>query len=169
MKASPNCAAVVKHFESCVLKAYPDPKTGGALWTVGWGATGIGIGPGTVWTQTEADARLAHDIEACEIDANHAIRIQVTQGLFDAFVSILFNVGHGSPMKDGIVRLRTGYPSTLLGKINAGDFTAARAQFAKWISPGSNVEHGLRRRRAAEQALCDGKTGAQAIAIGDAQ
>jgi GH24 family phage-related lysozyme (muramidase) len=31
--------------------AYPDPATGGAPWTIGWGSTGPDITKGTVWTK----------------------------------------------------------------------------------------------------------------------
>ena len=166
MKVSANCLQVVEYFETCKLKAYPDPKTGDSPWTCGWGATGAGIGPGTCWTQSEADTRLARDLVSREDDATNAIKVPVTQGQFDAFVSILFNVGHGSPVKDGIIRLCNAYPSTLLRKLNAGDYAGAREQFERWISPGTSVSHGLRRRRAAEQALFDGKSGSDAIKIG---
>ena len=56
--------ALVKRFEGCARRrsdgqyeAYPNPGTGGAPWTIGWGATGPGIGPGTVWAQAQCDAR----------------------------------------------------------------------------------------------------------------
>lgn len=167
MKAGTNCFDVIKHFEGCRLTSYPDPKTGGKPFTIGYGATGAEIGPGVTWTQTRADLRLSGDVSLCEADANNCITVAVTQGQFDGFVSILFNVGHGSPVRDGIVRLASGYPSTLLSKLNAGDFAGAGDQFARWVSPGSAVEHGLRKRRAAERALFDGATGAQAISIGE--
>lgn len=58
--------ALIKRFEGCArrcrdgkFQAYPDPGTGGAPWTIGWGATGPGIASGTVWSQAECDARLA--------------------------------------------------------------------------------------------------------------
>ena len=168
MKASLNCFAVIKHFESCELKAYPDPKTGGAPWTCGWGATGPAIGPDAIWTQEQADKRLAWDVALRESDANNAITVPIEQGQFDAFVSILFNVGHGSPARDGIIRLKSAYPSTLLRLLNARDYDGARMQFGRWISPGSNVERGLRRRRVAEQALWRGLDAAEAIALGEA-
>jgi lysozyme len=167
-RVSPNGIAVIEYFEHCALKAYPDPKTGGAPWTCGVGATGPGIGPGTVWTQAQANARLVQDLLERESAARSAIRVETTPGQFDAFISILFNVGAGSRAKDGIVRLRNASPSTLLRKLNAGDYAGAREQFARWISPGTRVELGLRRRRRAEQALWDGLTGAQAIALGAA-
>lgn len=168
MNSSANCRAVVQHFEQCRLKAYPDPKTGGAPWTCGWGTTGTDIGPNTVWTQAYADQRFDDGLKGFEEDATQAIRVPVSQGQFDAFVSILQNVGHGSPIRDGIIRLRNDYPSTLLRKLNAGDYDGCRAQFALWVSPGSSVERGLRIRRAAEQALWDGMGAASAILAGEA-
>jgi lysozyme len=143
---------LIKHFESCKLAAYPDPKTGGAPWTVGWGATGSGIGPGTVWTQEQADARLLEDVGQRETMVNNAVTVPLTQGQFDAVVSIVFNVGAGSKYKDGIIRLKSGQPSTLLRMLNARDYDGCAEQFMRWVSPGSNVENGLRRRRTAERA-----------------
>jgi lysozyme len=153
MKTSPAGIALIKAFESCKLKAYPDPKTGGAPWTCGWGATGADIGPDTVWTQAQADARLAADIAEREAMVLAAVTHPMTQGEFDAFVSIVFNVGKGSATKDGILRLKSGNPSTLLRKFNAGDIGGAETQWLLWVSPGSSVEHGLFRRRQAELAL----------------
>lgn len=168
MKVSPNCYAVIKHFETCRLKAYPDPKTGGDPWTVGWGATGPDIDRSTTWTQLQADNRLVWDVGLREADANNAIVVPVTQGVFDGFVSALFNIGHGSPLKDGLIRLRSGYPSTCLRLLNGGQVDLAREALGKWVSPGTNVEHGLHRRRVAEQALWNGMSAAVAIALGDA-
>ena len=165
MIAGPNCYALIRHFESCVLRSYLDPKTGGAPFTIGYGATGPEIGPGVTWTQDRADARLESDVAQREADANNAIHVVVTQGQFDAFVSLLFNVGHGSPIKDGIIRLASGYPSTLLSKLNAGDYEGAGDQFLRWISPGSSVERGLLRRRTAEQGVWKGLSAADALAI----
>ena len=168
MKASPNCIAVIKHFERCRLTAYPDPKTGGAPWTAMWGATGAGIGPGSVFTQAQADARLLADVALHETDADRAILVRVTQGQFDAFVDALYNIGHGSAQRDGLIVLKSGKPSTFLRLINQGGFDGAREALGKWISPGTNVEHGLHRRRVADQALWDGDSAAAAIAKGDA-
>jgi len=165
MIAGPNCFDLIRHFEWCVLRSYPDPKTGGAPYTIGWGATGAEIGPGITWTQDRADARLEGDVAQREADANNSIRVVVTQGQFDAFVSILFNVGAGSPTRDGIVRLKSGAPSTLLACLNAGDYEGAGDQFLRWISPGSDVERGLLKRRTAEQAVFNGLSAADAIAI----
>lgn len=182
MKTSPAGIALVKQYEMCVLRAYPDPASplgvalqarglwqrvlhglasipqslaqlSGAPWTCGWGATGDGIGPGTVWTQQQADTRLAVDVALREAIVSKAVTVPLTQGQFDAMVSIVFNVGHGSSEKDGIIVLKNGKPSTLLRKLNAGDYDGCADQFLLWISPGSNVEDGLKRRRTQERML----------------
>lgn len=57
--------ALIKRFEGCarrrpdgLYQAYPDPGTGGDPWTIGWGATGNDVRPGTVWTRQQCDQRL---------------------------------------------------------------------------------------------------------------
>jgi lysozyme len=153
MKTSPEGIALIKQFESCKLVAYPDPKTNGPPWTVGWGATGPGITSGTVWTQAQADDRLARDIAERELTVERYVKHDMTQGQFDAFVSIFFNVGEGSQYRDGIGRLKNGNPSTLLRKFNQGDVGGCETEWMKWVSPGSSVEHGLFNRRRAELEL----------------
>lgn len=153
MKTSTAGKDLIKQFEGCSLKAYPDPKTGGAPWTCGWGSTSPSIGPDTVWTQAQADARFDEHLPEFEGYVNQYVTVPLTQGQFDALVSIVYNVGPGSKSKDGIIRLKSGQPSTLLRLLNAGDYEAAGNQFLRWVSPGSNVENGLRRRRTAELKL----------------
>lgn len=158
MRTSPRGKALVQSFEDCILRAYPDPKTGGAPWTCGWGSTGTDIGPDTEWTQEYADLRFERDIETSEVLVRQYVKHEMTQGQFDAFVSIFQNVGPGSPHKDGIGRLKDGRPSTLLRRFNDGDIGGTETEWLKWISPGSKVENGLRRRRAAELRLFRGET-----------
>lgn len=147
--------ALVKPFESLVLKAYPDPKTGGAPWTCGWGCTGADIGPGTVWTEQYAQQRFDQEAERFGAMVDSVVMVPITPWQKAALASILYNVGPGSPLRDGIVRLKSGVPSTLLRLLNAGDYAGCSAQFLAWISPGSNVEKGLRRRRGIEKACFD--------------
>ena len=153
MRASQNCIALIDEFEGNRLRAYPDPKTGGAPWSIGRGHTGPEVVPGLIITPTQSDAYLADDLAAREAMVVNAVKVPLTQGQFDALVSIVYNVGAGSATRDGIIRLKSGQPSTLLRKLNAGDYQGAADAFLSWISPGSNVEAGLRRRRAAERAL----------------
>lgn len=161
LTTSPAGYGLIKRKETLRLVAYADPQTGAEPWTVGWGATGPGIGPGTVWTRSQSDQRLVADVCHREDILRQAVTVPLTQGQFDALVSILYNVGAGRANvpgkrgRDGIITLRNGNPSTLLRKLNAGDYDGARAQFLLWVSPGSNVEHGLTIRREEELALWD--------------
>ena len=108
MKASANMHGVAKHTESCKLRAYPDPKTGGKPWTWGWGSTGPDIGPDKVGTQAEADARFIDDVVKREAVANNAITVPVTQGQFDAIVDMVFNVGTLVAFVSSIMTLEPG-------------------------------------------------------------
>jgi lysozyme len=153
MKVSQAGIDLIKEFEGCHLDAYPDPKTGGDPFTIGWGATGPDVYEGLTWTQEQADERLARDVEAREAIVNEAVTVDLTQGQFDAMVSIVFNVGYGSKRRNGIIKLRSGEPSTLLQKLNDGDYAGAAKEFERWVSPGSPVERGLKRRRDAEVDL----------------
>lgn len=147
-RVSPEGVALIKRFEGCarlrpdgLVEAYPDPGTGGAPWTIGWGATGPGIGPGTLWTQAQCDARLEEDLARHAAEVARAIGDAPTsQAQFDALVSFHYNTG-------AIGR------ATLTRRHVAGDHAGAAAEFARWKHAGGRVMRGLVRRRAAEAAL----------------
>jgi lysozyme len=140
--------ALIKRFEGCarripggLVEAYPDPGTGGEPWTIGWGATGPDIGPGTVWTQAQCDARLASDLVAYSGEVSQAVgESRTSQAQLDALISFHYNTG-------AIAR------ATLTRKHIAGDYAGAAAEFARWKHAGGRVMAGLVRRRAAEAAL----------------
>jgi lysozyme len=157
MNTSARGKKFVQSFETCRLRAYPDPKSGGAPWTCGWGST-IGVTQDTVWTQEEADRHFEYDIACAEALVRHYVTHEMTQCQFDAFVSIFQNVGPGKKgEKSGIAVLREGGPSTLLRKFNDGDIGGCETEWTKWVSPGTAVEHGLMRRRQAELAMFRGE------------
>lgn len=139
---------LIQRFEGCarlrsdgMVEAYPDPGTGGEPWTIGWGATGSDVGPGTVWTQQQCDRRLEADIARHAEDVRQAIgNAPTSQGQFDALVSFHYNTG-------AIQR------ATLTRKHRAGDFQGAAAEFARWNRAGGKVLKGLVRRRRAEVNL----------------
>lgn len=146
-KTSPKGIALIHSFESCKLKAYPDPGTGGKPFTIGWGSTtdeqGNPIAPGTVWTQERADSRFALDLAKFEQGVSDLIgSAATTQGQFDAMVSIAYNIG-----------LKNFQTSTLLKMHKAGNFGGAFGQFARWNKAADKVMNGLVRRRAAEAEL----------------
>lgn len=142
-------AALIKRWESCgrlradgLFAAYPDPGSANGLpWTIGWGSTGGDIGPGTVWTQDQCDARFDLDTARYAAEVAAVIRgAPTTQRQFDALVSFHYNTGR-------IAR------ATLTRKHCAGDFVGAEAEFGKWIHNDGKVLRGLVRRRAEEARL----------------
>lgn len=155
MNTSKNGIQVMHFFESCRLTAYPDPATGGAPWTIGWGDTGPSVVPGLKITQAEADARFANRLTAeFEPGVLSKITRAATQGQFDALVCLAYNIG-----------LRNLGSSTLLRKFNEGDVAGAADQFSVWNKAAGKVMLGLSRRRSAERALFKGLSGSQAISI----
>ena len=140
--------ALIQRFEGCarlrpdgLVEAYPDPASGRAPWTIGWGATGPGISRGTVWTRAECDARLARDLARFSAEVARALgAAPTTQHQFDALVSFHYNTG-------AIAR------ATLTRLHCSGDFIGAAAEFGKWVHAAGKRLNGLVRRRAAEAAL----------------
>lgn len=148
MKTGVKGRALIESFESCQLKAYPDPKTGGSPWTIGWGHTGPEVVPGLVWTQTQADEALFFDLAGFERDVISLVTVPLTQNQFDALVSFAYNVGSDIDADDIAEGLGD---STLLKKLNTGDYLGAADEFLKWRKP-LNLP-GILRRRKAERAL----------------
>ncbi|KLI65099.1 lysozyme [Aurantiacibacter marinus] len=144
----PDGIALIKRFEGCARRrsdgqfaAYPDPGTGADPWTIGWGATGKGIGPGTVWSQEQCDARLEADLVRYANDVDRALGDAPTsQSQFDAMVSFHYNTGAISK-------------ATLTRKHKAGDIAGAAREFDRWCYAGGRVMKGLVRRRCAESTL----------------
>ncbi len=147
---SPAGRKLIQQFESCAklrgdgrYQAYPDPRTGGAPWTIGWGSTGADIGPATIWSKAQCDARFEADLEVFAKQVRILIGSAPTsQGQFDALVSLAYNVGTDSVAGSGLLR-----------KHRAGAFAGARAEFGKWVYADHKRLGGLVRRRAAEAAL----------------
>lgn len=184
MRTSSDGTAVMHYFETCKLRAYPDPGSplfaalvnagiypygltavptdlahlSGKPWTIGWGDTGPDVVPGFAITQDEADERFARRLSReFEPGVLDSVQQEMTQRQFDALVCLAYNIG-----------LPNFRSSTLLRRFNLGDTAAASAQFLVWNKSKSKVMLGLKRRRAAERALFDGKSGSEAIAIGAA-
>lgn len=133
--------ALIKEFEGTRLKAYPDPGTGGAPWTIGTGHTGPDVHPGLVITQAQSDALLRNDLVTAEMFVDH-VAPGCTDNQFAALVSFAFNCG----------RKNLG-ASTLLKRHNQRDYAAAKLEFGKWTHAAGRVLPGLVRRRKAEADL----------------
>lgn len=128
--------------EGCILHAYPDPGTGGAPWTIGYGHTGAEVHAGLVWTHEQAEQALRADIHNAELEVKAFVKVKLTQGQYDALVDFDFNKG-GKNLRN----------STLLKLVNEGEFKAADNEFQKWVMGGGHVLPGLVKRAHAEAQI----------------
>jgi lysozyme len=95
-----------------------------------------------------AEALLAADVSRAEQAVTRLVRVVLAQGQFDALVDFTFNLG--------AERLRT---STLLTRVNAGDYDAAAEELLRWDHSGLKEVAGLKLRREAEYRLWKGDGG----------
>ena len=131
--------ALTKSFEGLRLTAYQDVA---GIWTIGYGHVGPAILAGMTISEADAEALLRADLADAVACVNRAVRVTITQNQFDAMVDFCFNAGRGNFSQ-----------STLLRKVNLGDFAGAAMQFGLWVHAGGVVVPGLVRRRKAEAAL----------------
>jgi len=138
---------LIKHFEGCELEAY---KCAAGVWTIGYGHT-KDIQEGDKWSQDKADFMLWRELEEeYEQYVHDYVHVPLNQSQFDALVSWTYNLGPAN--------LKA---STMLKKLNNGEYEEVPAQMARWnkatVNGKRTVLEGLTRRRKAEGQLFEGK------------
>ena len=170
MKTSALGQQFIKSFEQLVLTAYPDPASplgqacvgmrlkltdyhrvlnwgalSGRPWTIGYGHT-KNVNHGMACDEAQADAWFAEELHQFERDVERLVKKPLTQQQFDALISFVYNLGSGNLSV-----------SSLLRKLNAGDYAGARDQFAVWNKAMVNgvlkPMAGLTSRREAEAKI----------------
>jgi len=141
MRTSENGLALIRQFEGLRLRAYKDAI---GKPTIGWGTT-RGVKMGQEISKERAEELLREDVARFEEYVERMVTVPLTQGQWDALVSWVYNLG---PTNLG--------SSTMLRRLNAGDYASAAAELERWTRAGGQVLAGLVRRRAAERALFDG-------------
>ena len=143
MQISNNGINLIKQFEGCKLTAYQDSV---GVWTIGYGWTqpveGKPVAKGMTITQQKANDLLTDGVAQYEKGVTNLVTVPVNQNQFDALVDFAYNLG---------VNALKG--STLLKKLNAGDYAGAANEFPKWNKAGGKELAGLTRRREAERSL----------------
>ena len=129
---------IVKFYEGCGLEAYLCPA---GIPTIGYGRT-KNVKLGDRCTQQQAEVWLEDDFFKAKTEVQAVVKVPLTQNQLDALASFVFNLG---------VRKLT--QSTLLKKLNAGDYKDAAAEFDKWVYANGKKLNGLIKRRAAERKL----------------
>ena len=129
---------LIKEFEGLRLEAYRDSV---GVWTIGYGHTSTAE-EGMKITPRGAEELLRQDLRWVEEAIKKNVRVPLTQNQYDALASWVYNLGE--------TNLRR---STLLDKLNAGDYSGAGQEMLRWNKAGGKVLKGLTRRREAEVAL----------------
>ena len=146
MQTSDRGLALIKAYEGLRLEAYPDAGYGWDRATIGYGHTAQAGPPGVVRgmkiTASDAEQILRNDLRKFEGYVTSAVHVPLTQAQFDALVSWTFNLGPGN--------LKS---STMLRKLNAGDYQGAADEMLRWNKSNGKALAGLTKRREAERAL----------------
>ena len=138
MKPSSHAEALIQKFEGFCGKAYKCPA---GIWTYGYGHT-RGVKQGDIIPKARALEILRQDLQEAGETVNRLVTVPLTQGQYDALCSFIFNLG-----------ARNFRNSTLLRKLNDGDYKGAANEFLRWTKAGGRELPGLVKRRKAERQL----------------
>ena len=143
-----NLINLIKHFEGFKPKAY---VCEGGKWTIGYGTTiymtGKAVKEGETITHEQAVIEMNHEIEEKAAGIMKYVKVNLNVNQIDTLVSFAYNCG--------VTAFKN---STLLKKLNAGDYAAVPNELMKWINASGMPQPGLWRRRLAEALLWQGIT-----------
>jgi lysozyme len=113
---------------------------------VGYGTTSatglIDINPDTTITKAQAEKLLLKSLKVYEDCINECVKVDLKQSQYDCLICFCYNIGCGAFKK-----------STLLKKLNKGDYSAVPSEIMKWTKAGGKTVTGLVNRRTKEAAL----------------
>jgi len=151
MRTSSLGIALIKKFEGKFLTAYHGVADRPGLLTIGYGHTDAAGPPkvkaGMVLTEQQAEDILRSDLRSVELAVERLVKVPLKQNELDALVSFTYNVGEGALGR-----------STLLRRLNSGDYDVAN-EFMKYTKAnGVPRVQGLVNRRKAEADLWNRKS-----------
>lgn len=139
--------SLIKQWEGLKTTAYKDVA---GIWTIGYGHTSVAgspsVTPDMTISKEEAARILLKDIAKFEARVERLVKVPLTDNQFAVLSSFDFNTGEL-------------HSSTLLKKLNKGDYGAVPGELARWVKAtdpktGKKVTvQGLVNRRAAEAGL----------------
>lgn len=142
MKISDEGLTLIKINEGLRLRAYQDSK---GIWTIGFGTikmNGVPVKEGDVITESIAYDLMRYDIKWVEDCINQEVAVPLSQPMFDALCSFVYNIGCSQFAS-----------STLLRLLNLAQYKEAAGQFERWKYAGSKQEIGLIKRREREREM----------------
>jgi lysozyme len=113
--------------------------------TIGFGTT-AGVQMGDRIEPVQALVRKLADVQQFEGALKRCVRVPLHQHEYDAFLSLAYNIGSGAFCS-----------STLVRKLNAGDYAGACYGILAWDKQKGVVLKGLTNRRREEYEICVGK------------
>ncbi|TBM10133.1 lysozyme [Hafnia alvei] len=111
--------------------------------TVCDGHTGNDIIINKRYSDAECDALTKDDLERIAKQVNPSIKVKTTEMQLAAIYSFSYNVGANAFIK-----------STMLKKLNAGDYAGACDELKRWVYAGGKKWKGLMNRRDVEYEVC---------------
>ena len=138
MKTSEVGVELIKEFEGCKQVAYQDSV---GVWTIGYGHT-KDVYEGQLAIKKTIERWLQEDLEEFESYVSKLVKVELNQNQFDALVAWTYNLGPTN-LKE----------STMLRKLNYGDYASVPDEMRRWNKAGGEVLNGLVRRRDAEANL----------------
>ncbi len=143
MRDVPSAAlGLLRQFEGLRLRAYRCPA---GRWTIGYGHTEHARG-GQALTKSEAETLLLSDATETLLFIEKVVRVPLNDNQMAALICFVFNIGIGAFSS-----------STLLKKLNDGDYLSVPEELMRWVKVGEVTLPGLVKRRAAEVALWRGE------------
>ncbi len=142
MKPSNKLIDIIKECEGYRGDAYQDVV---GVCTIGYGTTRINgekVTLGMTCTKEEAEQYIFDEVDPMAERVTAMVKVEINQNQFDALCDFCYNLGTGSLAG-----------STLLKKLNAGDYEGAANEFGKWNKAGGKELAGLTKRRALERDL----------------
>ena len=107
------------------------------------GHTGNDIIINKRYSDAECDALTKADLERIAKQVNPSIKVKTTEMQLAAIYSFSYNVGANAFIK-----------STMLKKLNAGDYAGACDELKRWVYAGGKKWKGLMNRRDVEYEIC---------------
>ena len=130
---------LIADYEGCRLQPY---KCSAGVWTDGIGNT-RGVMPGKTITERQAAGNFITNVLRVEAALARCVAVSMPQQVYDALVSLAFNVGTGNACG-----------STMVALLKQGRWREACGQLPRWVYVKGVFNQGLDNRRQREMAWC---------------
>ncbi|WP_312081542.1 lysozyme [Pantoea septica] len=130
---------LIADYEGCRLQPY---QCSAGVWTDGIGNT-RGVVPGKTITERQAAGNFITNVLRVEAALARCVAVSMPQQVYDALVSLAFNVGTGNACG-----------STMVALLKQGRWREACGQLPRWVYVKGVFNQGLDNRRQREMAWC---------------